>query len=99
MDIWTFEEIYGGVPRSRVCPLSFILYPLFLGVLPLKGPLEDIHWTSTCYCNTLVLTPFALSVHDVSIVINRGMELKAKAPPSIRLCYVSAIGIITDGIS
>ena len=34
-------------------------------------------------CNTLVLTPFALNVYDVYIVINRGVELKAKAPPSI----------------
>ena len=34
-------------------------------------------------CNTLVLTPFALNVYDVYIVINLGVELKAKAPPSI----------------
>ena len=39
-------------------------------------------------CNTSVLTPFALNVHDVYIVINHGVELKAKAPPSICLCYV-----------
>ena len=31
-------------------------------------------------CNTLVLTPFALNVYDVYIVINRGVELKAKSP-------------------
>ena len=31
-------------------------------------------------CNTLVLTPFALKVHDVYIVINHGEELKAKIP-------------------
>ena len=31
--------------------------------------------------------------------MNRGVELKAKAPPSIWLCYVSAIGIVADGIS
>ena len=34
-------------------------------------------------CKTQVLTPFALNVYDVYIVINRGEELKAKAPPSI----------------
>ena len=39
-------------------------------------------------CNTLVLTSFALNVYDVYIVINHGVELKAKAPPSIWLCYV-----------
>ena len=50
-------------------------------------------------CNTLVLTLFALKVHDVYIVINHGEELKAKAPPSIWLCYVSAIGIVVDGTS
>ena len=50
-------------------------------------------------CNTPVLTPFALNVHDVYIVINHGVELKAKAPLLICLCYVSMIGIIADGIS
>ena len=50
-------------------------------------------------CNTPVLTPFALNVYDVYIVINRGVELKEKAPPSIWLCYVSAIRIVVDGIS
>ena len=38
------------------------------------------------------------TVCDVYIVINRGVELKAKAPPSIWLCYVSAIEIVVDGI-
>ena len=52
-----------------------------------------------CSCNTLVLTPFALKVYDVYIVINHGAELKEKSPPSIWLCYVSAIGIIADGIT
>ena len=33
--------------------------------------------------NALVLTPFALNVYDVYIVINHGVELKAKAPSSI----------------
>ena len=50
-------------------------------------------------CNTLVLTPFALKVHDVYIVIDHGEELKAKSPPLIWLCYVSAIGIVANGIS
>ena len=45
------------------------------------------------------MTPFALKVHDVYVVINRGVELKEKSPPSIWLCYVSAIGIVADGIS
>ena len=49
--------------------------------------------------NTLVLTSFALKVHDVYIVINHGEELKEKSPPSIWLCYVSIIGIVADGIS
>ena len=34
-------------------------------------------------CNTLVLTPFALNVYDVYIVINHGVDLKEKSPPSI----------------
>ena len=38
-------------------------------------------------CNTPVLTPFALNVYDVNIVFNRGMELKAKAPPLI-YCFM-----------
>ena len=50
-------------------------------------------------CNTPVLTPFALNVHDVYIVTNHGAELKAKAPPSIWLCYVSANGIVAESIS
>ena len=37
--------------------------------------------------NTPVLTLFALNVDDVYIVINRGVELKEKAPPLIWLCY------------
>ena len=41
------------------------------------------------HCNTPVLTPFALNIHDTYIVNNHGEELKAKAPPSIWLCYVS----------
>ena len=47
----------------------------------------------------MVLTQFALTVHDVYIVINHGEELKAKSPPSIWSCYVSTIGIAADGIS
>ena len=31
-------------------------------------------------CNTPILTPFALNVDDVYIVINRGVEVKAKIP-------------------
>ena len=34
-------------------------------------------------CNTPVLTPFALNIYDVNIVINHGVELKAKAPTLI----------------
>ena len=50
-------------------------------------------------CNTPFLTPFALNVYDVDIVFNRDVELKAKSPPSIWLCYVLANGIVADGIS
>ena len=39
--------------------------------------------SSDKWCNTPVLTPFALNVHDVYIVINHGVELKAKSPPLI----------------
>ena len=46
-----------------------------------------------------MLTPFALNLYDVYILINRGVELKAKASPSIWLCYVSVIEIVADGIS
>ena len=39
-------------------------------------------------CNTPVLTLFALNVYDVYIVINHGVELKAKASPwIIVLCF------------
>ena len=41
----------------------------------------------------------ALNVHDGYIVMNCGVEPKAKAPPSIWLCYVSEIGTVADGIS
>ena len=34
-------------------------------------------------CNTPVLTPLALNIHDTYIVNNHGAELRAKAPPSI----------------
>ena len=44
-------------------------------------------------------TPVILKVHDVYIVINRGVELKEKSPPSIWSCYVSAIGIVANGMS
>ena len=50
-------------------------------------------------CNTSILTPFALKVHDVYIVINHGEEIKEKSPPSIWFCYVLAIGIVVDGVS
>ena len=35
----------------------------------------------TAKCNTPILTLFALNVYDVYIVINCGVELKAKSPP------------------
>ena len=44
---------------------------------------------SESLCNTLVLTLLTLKIHDTYIVNNLGAELKAKAPPSIWLCYVS----------
>ena len=49
-------------------------------------------------CNTPVLTPLELNIHDTYIVNNHGAELKGKAPPSIG--YVMfRIEIVTDGIS
>ena len=41
---------------------------------------------------------FIKNVSDVYIVINCGVELKAKAPPTIWLFYVLAIGLVADGI-
>ena len=34
-------------------------------------------------CNTPVLTPFALNIHDTYIVNNNAAELKKRAPPWI----------------
>ena len=51
------------------------------------------------YCNTPVLTSFALNVYDVYIEFNHGVDLKEKSPPSIWLFYVSAIEIVANGIS
>ena len=34
-----------------------------------------------CGCNTTVLTLWYLIAYDVNIVLNHGVELKAKAPP------------------
>ena len=45
-----------------------------------------------------VLTPFTLNTHDAYIVNNHGVELKAKAPPSIWL-GMFWIGMVTNGIS
>ena len=63
------------------------------------GTLRTVLFQGGGDCNTLVLTPLALKIHDVYIVINRGVELKEKSPPLIWLCYVSVIGIVADGIS
>ena len=63
------------------------------------------HWrakdayTRASLCNTPVLTSFVLKVHYVYIVINHGVELKEKAPPTIWLFYVSTIEIVVDGMS
>ena len=48
-------------------------------------------------CNTSVLTSLTLKIHDTYIVNNLGAELKAKAPPSIWLCCVSVLRMVTDG--
>ena len=40
------------------------------------------------FVTSLVLTPFTLNTHDAYIVNNHGVEIKAKAPPSIWLGYV-----------
>ena len=50
-------------------------------------------------CNTPVLTPFALNVHEVYIVINHGVELKAKSPTIDLVVLCSVIEIVADGIS
>ena len=49
-------------------------------------------------CNTPILTRLHWNVYNVYIVINHGVELKEKSPPSILLCYVLAIKIVADGI-
>ena len=46
-----------------------------------------------------ILTLLTLKIHDTYIVNNLGAELKAKAPPSIWLCCVYVLGMVTDGIS
>ena len=45
-----------------------------------------------------VLNSFMLNTHDAYIVNNHGVELKAKAPPSIWL-GMFWIGMVTDSIS
>ena len=46
-------------------------------------------------CKILVLTPFALSVYDVYIVMDHGVELSANTPPLIViLCFGDADGIL-----
>ena len=50
-----------------------------------------IQKTIPLMCNTPVLTPFAFKVYDVNIVFNRGVELKSKAPPSIKHVVVRQI--------
>ena len=62
---------------SRCC-IGDIIWVGFIG-----------NWIGWGVCNTPVLTPFALNIHDTYIVNNHGAELKAKAPPWIGLCYVS----------
>ena len=49
-------------------------------------------------CNTPFLTLLALKIHDTHIVNNLGVELKSKAQPSIWLCCVFVLGMVTDGI-
>ena len=49
-------------------------------------------------CNTPVLTPFELNVSDVYIVSNHGVELKAKAPPSIQCFMFRRLKIVADSI-
>ena len=80
---------------KRRSSLLIIIYKFFLTDEATTFVEEDL---CLILCNTPVLTPFALGVYDVYIVIDRGVELKAKAPPLIWLCCVSAIEIIVDGI-
>ena len=42
-------------------------------------------------CNTPILTPFALNVYDVYMVINCGVELKEKIPTMDYRFYVLTI--------
>ena len=77
-----------------MCNCIYIVY-VFLCI----GTPRTVLFQGGGECNIPVLTPFTLKIHDIYIVINRGVELKEKAPPSIWLCYASTIGIVADGIS
>ena len=61
-----------------MCPSLAIKFDLCNDVGVLR--LQLLVWI---FCNTSILTPFALNAYDVYIVINHGVELKAKAPPLI----------------
>ena len=58
---------------------------IHLHPLEVKTHDKKTHVCKLKKCNTPVLTPFALKVHDVYIVINRGEGLKEKSPPLIWL--------------
>ena len=49
-------------------------------------------------CNILVLSLFALNIYDANIVINHGVEIKAKSPPLIFRFMFRRLKIDADGI-
>ena len=93
------KGLISGVKLSVVVPQAIGISLCNIYVFLSIGTPRTMLFQGGGECHTPVLTPFALKIHDVYIVINRGVELKAKAPPLIWLCYVSVIGIVADGIS
>ena len=71
-------------------------YKINLFITPILIKPHNIHISK---CNTPVLTPFALNVYDVYIVINCGVELKAKSPTIDLVVLCLVIEIVADGIS
>ena len=71
-------------------PNLLLLWPYTLGL----APCLNAHRLTNSYQNwayptgnTAVLFSFALNVYDVNIVINHGVDLKAKSPPLI-YCFM-----------
>ena len=68
----------GSVPLTTSSFKNLGKYPWYVRLLDIECTRDP-----RVVCNTSVLTAFALNVYDVYIVINHGVELKAKASPSI----------------